>query len=658
MKTAAEIAVVLLAVVVVMLVDARRADAAPGEALAAAAAGPARGKRDARLEIVATFPDHMPAGVALSRQGRIFVTFPRWESGIEATCVEIMKDGTRQPFPDAAAHDQAGDDHIGSAQGIAIDAKDRLWLLDSSQAKLRVYDIDTRRMLREYGFERDVLGDGFYLNDVRVDPSGGFGGLAYISDSLRGGVIVLDLASNEAWRRLENAPQARAEDGFVATVEGRTFKEHGNTDGIALSPDGATMYFTPFSRREVYAVPTAALVDQRIPDEQVSAQITKVASKPSANDGICADAEGRVYTTDYEDQSIRRVTPGKDPESTVEVIVQDERILWPDAVCIHGGYVYITANQMNRMPHRNGGKDLRQKPYALLRYPVDARSIGQRDAMPATESSEDFKIDYDTTPDPALQAQIEQIDASLRAKFAMATEHTAVGVLDLRTNRLAMIHPDRIEYAASVPKIGILLAYFELHPEAAKSLDPTARHELGLMIKASSNEMAARFSRELGLKAIQDVLNRRGFYDAARGGGIWVGKHYGKDKERYGDPVADHSHAATVRQLLRYFLLLHQGKLVSADASATMREIFASPDIPHDEIKFVKALAGRDATLLRKWGTWQDWRHDAALVSAPGREYILVALTKHPKGDDYLVALAQSVDDALRLLRRRRGNRL
>ena len=31
----------------------------------------------------------------------------------------------------------------------------------------------------------------------------------------------------------------------------------------------------------------------------------------------------------------------------------------------------------------------------------------------------------------------------------------------LRTLRLALIHPDRIDYAASVPKIGILLAYFE-----------------------------------------------------------------------------------------------------------------------------------------------------------------------------------------------------
>jgi beta-lactamase class A len=102
-----------------------------------------------------------------------------------------------------------------------------------------------------------------------------------------------------------------------------------------------------------------------------------------------------------------------------------------------------------------------------------------------------------------------------------------------------------------------------------------------------------------------------------------------------------------VRQLLRYFLLLEQGKLVSPAASKTLREIFASPDIPHDNIKFVKGLAGRNAQIIRKWGTWEDWFHDSAVVTGPGRHYILVALTRHPKGDEYLVELARAVDDLM-----------
>jgi beta-lactamase class A len=258
-----------------------------------------------------------------------------------------------------------------------------------------------------------------------------------------------------------------------------------------------------------------------------------------------------------------------------------------------------------------------------------------------------YTLSFETPVNPALQAKLEHIDASLRARYGMTTAQTAVGVLDLNRLQLAMIHPDREEYAASIPKIGILLAYFQLHPEAATNLNSQTRHELGLMAKASNNEMAAKFSRELGLKPIQAVLGSYDFYNTSHGGGIWVGKHYGLGDERYGDPIGNNSHAATVRQLLRYFLMLEQGKLVSPAASRTMREIFASPEIPHDEIKFVKGLEGRDVQIIRKWGSWEDWLHDSAVISGGGRHYILVALTKHPKGDEYLADLAKSVDDLL-----------
>jgi beta-lactamase class A len=257
-------------------------------------------------------------------------------------------------------------------------------------------------------------------------------------------------------------------------------------------------------------------------------------------------------------------------------------------------------------------------------------------------------LDYDTPVDAPLQEKLERMDTELRGKFGMTTEQTAIGVLDLNTLRLAMIHPDREEYAASVPKIGILLAWFQLHPEGATNLNSQTRHELGLMIKASDNEMAAKFSRDLGLKRIQEVLDSYHFYDAKRGGGIWVGKHYGKGDERYGDPIANHSHAATVRQLLRYFLMLEQGRLVSPTVSKMMREIFESPDIPHENNKFVKGLSGREVQIIRKSGSWDDWLHDCVVVRGGGRYYILVALTNHPKGDEYLMALAAGVDDLLR----------
>jgi beta-lactamase class A len=264
----------------------------------------------------------------------------------------------------------------------------------------------------------------------------------------------------------------------------------------------------------------------------------------------------------------------------------------------------------------------------------------------------DFKsytLDYTTPVDTGLQKYLEKIDTRLRERFGMKADQTSVGVLDLNTLRLAMVRPDEIDYAASVPKICILLAYFQLHPEAATNLDSQTRRELGEMIKISSNEMAAKYSQQLGLKQIQQVLDSYRFYDAAHGGGLWVGKHYGKGTERYGDPIGNNSHAATVRQLLRYYLLLEQGKLASPAASSTMREIFASPDIAHLDDRFVKGLSRRNVQILRKSGWWEDWFLDTAIVTGGGRHYIIVAMTHHPKGDDYLEAFAPMVDDLLNI---------
>lgn len=257
------------------------------------------------------------------------------------------------------------------------------------------------------------------------------------------------------------------------------------------------------------------------------------------------------------------------------------------------------------------------------------------------------EINFNSRVDVRLQESLERVDQELRDRFGMRAEDTAAGVLDLRTCRLAMVRADQIDYAASVPKIAILLAYFALRPGAATNLDANTRHELGLMIKVSDNEIAAKYSQQLGLKPIQQVLDAHGFYDVHHGGGLWLGKHYSKSGERYGDPIANHSHAATVRQLLRFYLLLEQGRLVSPAASRTIREIFASPDIPHLDDKFVKGLADRNVRVLRKAGWWENWFHDTAIVEGANRHYIIVAMTHHPRGEEYLVEFARAVDTLL-----------
>jgi sugar lactone lactonase YvrE len=344
-----------------------------------ARAGPAAGKRNPNLQPAAALYGAMPAGAAVSRHGRTFLSFPRWTEAVQFSVGELRLDGTLVAFPNLECHSKHAkpNERLASVQGIFIDARDRLWMLDSSLGVLSAFDLKDDSRVTRIQLSHDVI-NGAYLNDVCVDAASGADEFAFISDSVRGGVVVTDLHSGQCWRRLGSAPEAHGAADFVGRVEGddllyrpakgKPTPMRGNTDGIAISPDGKSLYFTAFSRREIFAVSADLLRDRNVSDDEVNRSIRKVASKPSANDGITCDPQGRIYCTDYEDNCIRRFDPAKDAEQTGELVVQDERILWPDAVCVRDGWLYITCNQLNRL---HEGIDRRREPYVLFRYPLD-----------------------------------------------------------------------------------------------------------------------------------------------------------------------------------------------------------------------------------------------------------------------------------------------
>jgi hypothetical protein len=61
------------------------------------------------------------------------------------------------------------------------------------------------------------------------------------------------------------------------------------------------------------------------------------------------------------------------PEASDTLLV-DKRLSWPDGVELdaEGRWLYITANQLHRLPVLNGGLDESKPPFHVLRLRVDA----------------------------------------------------------------------------------------------------------------------------------------------------------------------------------------------------------------------------------------------------------------------------------------------
>lgn len=248
--------------------------------------------------------------------------------------------------------------------------------------------------------------------------------------------------------------------------------------------------------------------------------------------------------------------------------------------------------------------------------------------------------------DKHLQDFIESLVSSQPYKNLVKKGDLAITLIDLKSPCVASagINEHQMFYAASIPKLVILLGLIRRFQDG--SLAPSLRL-LSLaneMIRVSSNSAASTLYHELGPVYLISLLflEPYAFYDPSNGGGLWIGKEYGGQDALLRDPLEGFSHAATTWQVARFYLLLERSKLLNAPEAQLMRRILQDPGLPN---KFVKVLSivAPQATLLRKSGGWGDYQGDSIVVRTDTLHYILVALVKSEVGDSVLEGIAGRV---------------
>ncbi len=287
----------------------------------------------------------------------------------------------------------------------------------------------------------------------------------------------------------------------------------------------------------------------------------------------------------------------------------------------------------------------------LLLAAALALSPAARPAAPAA-AQDHWQPLYELV-DPGLQADLERIiDTNPSWRRLAASGRMAVGLVDMATAepRFARINGNLMMYAASLPKIAILLAAYVLLEEDKLPDTPSIRKDMTDMIRYSSNEAATRMIDRIGMEKIDEILMepRFGLYDESRGGGLWVGKRFAKQGQRLGDPLHNISHGATVTQICRFYYLLATGQLVGPGRTQEMLYDMSDPGLYH---KFVYAIRNRapDATLYRKSGTWQTWHADSIWVKGRNwRNYILAAMVESPDGERIIRNVLPAVEDVLK----------
>ena len=258
---------------------------------------------------------------------------------------------------------------------------------------------------------------------------------------------------------------------------------------------------------------------------------------------------------------------------------------------------------------------------------------------------------WDST-DPELQTALEQMLAGMHPDFmkAVKNQKLAVAVVDvtrLQEPRVASVNGDLMLYAASLPKIAIVLGAFVEAERGDLELNSEVMEELNQMIRKSSNKAATSVLNRVGIEDLAAILQspQLRLYDPEHNGGLWVGRPYSKGPAWKRDPLHSLSHGASVMQAARLYYLIITEQAVTAEHHHMIGEIFSNPAIQH---KFVKGMRDKpDAEVFRKSGTWRQFHSDSGIVTRPDMEYIVVALADHEGGGEGLVELIVAIDDLM-----------
>ena len=258
--------------------------------------------------------------------------------------------------------------------------------------------------------------------------------------------------------------------------------------------------------------------------------------------------------------------------------------------------------------------------------------------------------------DLSLQKLLEkELMANFEWKNLISQKKMSVGIVDLSNPdkaRYASINGDYMMYAASLPKIAILLSAMDALEKGELTETSEITKDMRLMISKSNNQASTRMIDRLGYSKIESVMTdpKYLFYDKNHGGGLWVGKRYGGGGYTNREPLKNLSHAATVDQVCRYYYLLANGKLVNRKRSQQMLNIMGNPDLHHKFVNSIEKIAPK-AQLFRKSGSWSTYHSDSILVwgNDPSRRYILVALIDDSNGEQIIRNLVKPIEKALKI---------
>ena len=165
---------------------------------------------------------------------------------------------------------------------------------------------------------------------------------------------------------------------------------------------------------------------------------------------------------------------------------------------------------------------------------------------------------------------------------------------------------------------------------------------------AKLTEVMIRRSDNVATNTLMDFLDRKkvtAFVQSAGLTSTYV-RHKLSSDITVNDPEATGYNQMPAHDAATLLMLVAKKKLVSPEASDAMYEMLSG----QLDRELIAAALPQDASYAGKTGELDEARNDAAIVRAPGREYVLVVYTQlpGPQGKPLIQTIAKAVDEFIK----------
>ncbi|HEX2922624.1 MAG TPA: serine hydrolase [Chloroflexota bacterium] len=223
--------------------------------------------------------------------------------------------------------------------------------------------------------------------------------------------------------------------------------------------------------------------------------------------------------------------------------------------------------------------------------------------------------------DPDLSATLQDYLSQLDGNYGIAVENLVDG-------RSVLIHSDQPSPTASMYKLLVMYRAFEKDQQGEISMDDTITIIGDDMASAGPDEapgVGSQLTVAEALHAMITYSSNSAAWALARHMGGWGEVFAAANELGMGLSAQDEGFVSSPADMLHFFELLYDQRLVSAEASQQMMQLLLGQTI-NDRIP---ALLPSEVPVAHKTGDLEEVRNDGGIVLASGSDYIIVIMANN-----------------------------